>query len=181
MSAEEMARKRPSYWRELAPRMESFIRAMNLGIERFSPPIPAEVPLERRAFVAELAFSLFRDQAVSGSRDHDSSVRQVTQQIARLSGRSRSTIAEPSNDELDQANQLADRLIKFAEERGRVSKLTVDPAIPGCGIVDRAAADLMIHRKRRRFFRQEVEEHALYEVKAVDRPFRSEDVRQLLM
>src|ERR1043166_9003797 len=132
ISAEELARTQSSYWRELTPRMESFVRAMNLGIERFSPPLPAEVAPERRAFVAELAFFLFRSQAKTGGRDQTNAVRQVTQQIARLSGESPSSISEPSRTEIDQANKLADKLDDFAADRGRVSKLTVDPEIPGC-------------------------------------------------
>lgn len=181
ISAERLARSQSSYWRELAPRMEPFVRAMNLGINRFAPPIPTEVPSERRAFVAELGFALFRNRATTGARDWEGAVRQVTERIARLSGDPLSEIAWPSKTEHDQANKLADKLSEFAQKRGRAWKLTIDPEIPGCGIVDRAAADFMIHRRRRRIARRRAEEQELFEVKAVDRPFRSEDIRQLLM
>lgn len=162
--------------------MEAFVRAMNLGIARFAPPIPPEVSPRRRAFVAELAFALFRSQVMSGSRDWLGAVERVTAQIARLSGETPSEIAAPSSTEKTQANRLANKLIDFALKRDRVWKLTVDPEIPGCGIVDEAAADLLIHRQYRRGrLRRRVEERDLFEVKAVDRPFRSEDIRQLLM
>jgi hypothetical protein len=160
--------------------MESFVRAMNLGVERFAPPIPAEVKPERRALVAELGFALFREQAKSGARDLPDAIRQVTKRIAELSGEAPSDITEPSQTECDQASKIADKLSQFARRRGRIVKLTVDPEIPGCGIVDRAAADFMVHRRRGRLHRR-VEVRELFEVKAVDRPFRSEDIRQLLM
>lgn len=160
--------------------MEAFIRAMNLGIDRFAPPIPPEVAPERRALVAELGFALFRNQAQTGTRNAQEAIERVRGFIAGLSGEPGVLVDQPDDTEQLQASKLADKLFDFVTDRGGVFKLTIDPNIPGCGIVDRAAADFMIHRRLGQFAEGGTEEHHLFEVKAVDRSFRAEDVRQIL-
>jgi hypothetical protein len=179
ISAEKLARSRPSYWQELAPRTESFVRAMNLGIGRFAPPIPPEVEPRRRAFVAEIGFALFRQEVSAGSRDWRGAVSAVSERIARVSPES--NIAPPGATEQDQAERIGDKLVEFALRRGEVQLMTVDPIIPGCGVVYRATADLMIKRRAMPEVPGRAREtRELFEVKATERPFRSEDIRQLL-
>jgi hypothetical protein len=184
ISAERFARERTSYWSQLLPRMEPFVRGMNLSVGRFSPPMAAEVNVERRAFVAELGFVIFRQRVRTGkplSRSMmNDAVGSVRSLIAGLSDYAEEDVAGPTRLEQQEARGLSARLLEFVQERG-AQQLVVDPAIPGCGTIDRAAADLLISRPG--FIRPTGslgQEHLLYEVKTVERPFRAGDLRQVL-
>jgi hypothetical protein len=185
ISAERFARERASYWNQLLPRLEPFIRLLNLSVGRFSPPMAATVAPERRAFVAELGFELFRTPVEGPIEPESELVDQAADgvriRIATLAGRPVEDIAPPTPAERSEAVALAGRLRRFVRQRV-ASTYTVDPVIPGCGIVESATADLLIDRAR---FSLDVDaaetyDHLLYEVKTVTRPFRAIDVRQLI-
>ncbi len=184
ISAERFARERASYWNQLLPRLEPFIRLLNMSVGRFSPPMAATVSPERRAFVAELGFELFRtpvNELVEPSVRLDLAANNVRARIARLAGLPSEAIDPPSLLEGSEAVALERRLMKFVDQRV-ASTYTVDPVIPGCGIVESATADLLIRRARFSFDDDppETYEHLLYEVKTVTRAFRAIDIRQLI-
>lgn len=185
ISAERFARDRSSYWNQLLPRLEPFVRLLNLSVGRFSPPLPSTIPADRAAFVAELGFELFRtpvDVPIEpDSPDVESAASGVRERIARLASVTVDEIKPPSALERTEAATLAERLTRFVRQRA-ASTYIVDPLIPGCGIVDNATADLLIRRARFTFDLDSPEtyEHLLYEVKTVTRPFRAIDIRQLV-
>lgn len=191
ISAERFARERGSYWAQLLPRLEAVVRAVNLGVGRFSPPIASGVQHERRAFVAELAFELFkirlRDKRISATAESEA-IQYVRQRIAVLGPYPEQQIHDPTLTERKEAVRLRRNLAVFVRERSPVDVI-VSPSVPGCGIIDRCAADLLIEG----YERQRIVSGPggpswattrvvrLYEVKAVERSFRATDFRQLIV
>src|SRR5690242_12487624 len=114
ISAERFAHERASYWSQLLPRLEPFIRLLNLSAGRFSPPLSSDVAPNRRAFVAELGFELFRtatdDPIDIETIDMDAVAGTVRARIARLSTLDEDEVWEPSLLERSHAAALAHRL-----------------------------------------------------------------------
>jgi hypothetical protein len=69
---------------------------------------------------------------------------------------------------LTEAVELSERSVKFFVEHEALSPLTKRPVFPGCGIIAPCEGDLRT-------------DNTLYEIKAVDRNFRSMDMRQLFV
>jgi len=191
ISAERFARERSSYWSQRVPRLESFVRSVNLGRPRFSPPIASDVAPERRAFIAEVAFELLKlrvsaDRMPSPVEEADA-VARVRDRIAVLGPYPEEEIVDLAPRERKEVMQLLNNLLGFLRERTSGS-VVVSPQIAGCGVIDRCAADLLIRRPGAPSLRDspfgdiepEMEERLLYEVKVVDRPFRAIDFRQLI-
>lgn len=187
ISAEQFARGRSSYWAERLPRLDRFVRAVNIQGGRFSPPIDSEVDPERHAFVAELAFELLRVGIESGSspsaEERGLATTRVRRRVAALAGVQEATIAEPSRAERDEVSRLRRGLRDFLGEH-TPSRIVVGPRIAGCGIIDTCAADLLLERKPQPLdrFLSELDRAALrlFEVKIVERSFRAVDFRQLI-
>jgi hypothetical protein len=185
ISAERFARERASYWNQLLPRLEPFVRLLNLSVGRFSPPMLETVRPERRAFVAELGFELFRtsldDRLERDPALIELAAKSVRIRVAGLASVPIETVEQPTPFERSEAAEIALQLRRFVRQRV-ASTYTVDPVIPGCGIVDSATADLLIRRARFSFDVDppETYEQLLYEVKTVTRPFRAVDIRQLI-
>ena len=187
ISAEQFARGRGSYWNERLPRLDRFVRAVNIEGGRFSPPIASEVEPDRHAFIAELAFELLRTDIWGGSTSRRkrlaNATERVKRRIARLAGVDESAIADPSADEHSEVARLRDGLREFLDERAS-DEIVVGPTIAGCGIVESCAADLLLKRSATPFDRylSDLDSAAtrLFEVKVVERGFRAIDFRQLI-
>jgi hypothetical protein len=192
ISAENFAKERTSYWSERLPLLERFVRAANLSVDRLSPPITSTVPAERHAFIAELAFELLKS-GLNLKTDSSETVRATTRaetievvrhRIARLANLSESEIPDPDPNEWDEIRKLHGRLRRFLRER-QPDEILVAPELSGCGIIDRAAADLLLrrHLANHAGFARSVQsaEMLLYEVKVVNRTFRASDFRQLIV
>lgn len=187
ISAEQFARGRSSYWAERLPRLDRFVRAVNIEGGRFSPPIASEVHPDRHAFVAELAFELLRIEIDGGSspsaEQRAIATETVKSRIARLAGIEKTAVAEPTRTEYREVSRLRKGLRDFLGERSP-TRIVVGPRIPGCGIIDSCAADLLIERKPRRcdLFLSELDKASprLFEIKIVERNFRATDFRQLI-
>lgn len=187
ISAERFAKGRASYWSELLPRLEPFVRANNVIADRFAAPIASGVASERRAFVAELAFELMRIEIQDGKPPttigREGIVAHVRSRIARLGGINEEQVALPSEAEQDETLKLREALRVFLSNR-RPASIHVSPHLAGCGIIDDCEADLLLRRQSL----EEVltgstdgeSEQLLFEVKIVARPFRAVDFRQLI-
>jgi hypothetical protein len=84
-------------------------------------------------------------------------------------------ITPPTAVELLEANRLLGNLVQFIVDRP--GNVELSPVIPGCGIVDRSSADILIEAMTPF---EDLPTLLLYEVKVVDRGFRAIDFRQLL-
>jgi hypothetical protein len=187
ISAEQFAKSRSSYWGELLPRLDRFIRAVNIEGARFSPPINSVVEAERHAFVAELAFELLRleiegDRRPTPSRSEEAT-ETVRRRLATVAGIEIDSVGEPGRAELEEVDRLRRALRKFLADRNP-NRIAVSPTIAGCGVIDACAADLLLWRKPTPFdiLLADIERASLrlLEVKIVERGFRAADFRQLI-
>lgn len=165
-----------SFWRELMPTGESYIRRQNLQLARFDQPMESNAQAERQALISELAFRFFRF-SVSNNLNlanplPDSIFKELSQETVRFLSRfgeySSNEIPEPIDLEKREAIEIARRLEKFFRLQASGEKIICPPIFNGCGVLDACEGDVIVKR-------------SLYEVKAVDRSFRLNDLRQLLV
>jgi hypothetical protein len=156
--------------------LESFVRMITVSTVRVTKPLPPRTSSERLSIVAEASFAALRN-AVSLSNDarFDPTTITVTDElssmaearIAELEGMSRSDVVPMSTEERAEAVELGLRLNESLRKLS-ASLPRFDPRFPGCGFVDEAIGDILL-------------DHTLVEAKAVQRPFRSADIRQVLV
>jgi hypothetical protein len=162
-----------AFWHAHTPTCEHFVRRLNLhGLDRVYPPMFQFAKTARRAVIAEYAFSLFverRSDSVlageyaSGSRRE----RAWSETVRRLEPYANQglDIQNHLNEEEDrEVAELANRLEQFFN---RSQQVVVRPIFPGCGYLDASEGDVIFGS-------------TLYEVKTVERPVRSSDIRQTI-
>jgi hypothetical protein len=156
--------------------MDLFVRQINLHrYERVFPPMQTAVASHRRGFINEIAFALFEMMSASGDRQliQDASIVDFTvlkarDKVAASTRFSAATVPLPDEEETRDFLEQHRRLLHFFRSQAGGSVLEIGPLFPGCGMMDTCVADVIAGG-------------ALFEVKAGDRPFRSIDVRQLLI
>jgi hypothetical protein len=168
-----------SFWRDLTPTMDVFVRRLNLGqYERDFPELRASTSPTRRGLINETAFTVFCQQVRRnvGWPQPRLTTEDVRQGLAEVHSRTyhrelRVQAGDSDNlteDELFDVEEQRNRLARMFCFEGRVSSLVIEPSFPGCGMIDSGTGDL-------------ISSNALFEVKAGDRSFRSVDVRQLII
>jgi hypothetical protein len=164
-----------STWKVLAPATDLFVRKLNAALrQREFVPLKSSVPPDRRAFINEVAFQLFRLRSLGSelSAGNDNLILAATESsrltISRIERIPLTDIAGPTDDERTDVVAQLDRLLFFFRGVSRDTGLEVAPRFPGCGIIDACVGDVRCGE-------------TLYEIKAGDRNFRSVDVRQLLV
>lgn len=170
-SAEQFADGNGAFWRNIAPMLEPLIRSANLGPIRFAPPLEGTAPPQRAALVAEAAFSMFGDSITSVQRATTNRIEtQARRRIAVLVGTPLGHVSGLTPAEWSEATTLSLRLTEYANDLKESSdaEALVSPILPGCGIVEQAAADFAVGQ-------------TLVEVKSVGRAFRGSDIRQVLV
>ena len=162
-----------SFWRQLTPLMDGFVRQMNRGAYvRDSAPLRSEVVASRRAFVNEVAFQTYCRLQRSPGADQQGMLQAAidaaaseAKSIARLGGweGDASAVLQEAerSDVRQQILRLRDRLDKVG------GSITCWPEFSGCGFVDSCKGDILA-------------DVTLVEVKAGERFFRAIDVRQVL-
>lgn len=156
---------------------EHFVRRLNLGgLDRLWRPMPESTTSKRRALIAEYAFSQFVEiEAQGDKRDRSADGANLIKQRAweatftRLAPFVREGLVLNSNfaqDELSEIEQIKTRLLHFFIDRTR--RLVLRPVFNGCGFVDASEGDVIYGT-------------SIYEVKTVERLFRSSDIRQVLI
>lgn len=126
--------------------------------------MPASGSSERHALIAEVAFSMAAQGSVKlpsvGPKEFEKNARDFVVNLPR----GEYAIERLAVGEWYEAYRICRTIKKYATiEQG----FDFSPAVPGCGIVDEAVADIKRDRE-------------LVEVKTVTRPFRSSDFRQVL-
>jgi len=159
-----------SFWNQLLPTADSFVRRLNLASERFTGPLDSSLPVDRdkRAVINELAFRLFKekvnsskissDKIMSLEQDVRSYIEQLVPSIKKL------TIL--SKVELIEAEKIAASLSAYFYKPD-FKAIIFWPLFKGCGQLDACKADIIYKSK-------------LIEVKAGDRHFRIADLRQII-
>ena len=134
------------------------------------PPMPPVVRTKRRAVIAELAFSLFvqhkKNPMVSGALDirRDVAWSETVRRLAPYAGQGLDIETCLNDEENREMAVIADRLQRFFNS-SRSSVLR--PTFAGCGYVDASEGDVIFGS-------------TFYEVKTVERPVRSSDIRQTI-
>lgn len=159
-----------SFWKELLPTADSFVRRMNLSLKRYCLPTKStfEVNRDRRSVINELSFRLFmslaKEKKLSVSDRMEMSL-EVSRYIERLAPNI--NIDQPiSEEEFEEAGSLSSALAQYFSEIG-LNKLRFWPIFRGCGRISSCKGDIITNDK-------------LVEVKAGDRHFRITDVRQVI-
>lgn len=160
-----------SFWQEHLPLGEVLVRKLNTQhLEHYLPRLESAVAANRRAFVNELAFQLFRHQVENGvsvGKMSQAKLRDFAEQHVGMLAASDDMSRSMSSVELSEAKVLGDRLGGFFAEKERRSTLVISPSIRGSGILDSCYGDV-------------IADGTLYEVKAGQRLFRITDLRQAL-
>lgn len=170
ISERKFATSYSSFWNELLPRSESFVRRLNLACRRYVDPIESPVPVEKnqRAVINELAFRLFRAKTI-GSEINTRTIDALEQDVSRYVERLAPDVEriEPlAPAARDEAQEIASSLAHYFCAKD-MKTVQFWPPLRGCGQINECSADI-IHKK------------CLVEVKAGDRPFRVNDLRQVI-
>ena len=163
-----------SFWREVTPMADVFMRAQNLMLNRFCEPLDSAQDPRNRSFISELAFRIFADYAQQGelllSKEPETIskklIDEVIRYIQRFSTVQSDVKGNVSSSEVQEAITLATRL--YEHFSGSFDRVILQPRFAGCGIMSACEGDLLVS-------------DILYEVKAGDRNFRITDLRQLLI
>jgi hypothetical protein len=159
-----------AFWNITTPTCEHLVRKINLTLyERENPPLSSS-DSGNRALIAEFAFSLFTHMRLAGGitgatpQMMDAALNEANGRISRLRG-IHGEAKDLNESQISEGYTIAVRLNSFfPRPKHRIILRTI---LSGCGFIDRYEADVQI-------------DDVMYEVKTVDRPFRSNDLRQLI-
>ncbi len=164
-----------AFWNTNTPTCEHFVRRLNLGgLDRFARPMADLKTAKRRALIAEYAFSKFvalkraemvRGQAKSSREIEQEAWREAELRLAPYVGKGLLLDRNLNADELSDAEMIATRLLGFFSNSDR--RLFLRPVFAGCGFIDASEGDVIF-------------EDTIYEIKTVERQFRSNDIRQTI-
>ncbi len=174
ISERKFSKSFSSFWNELLPIAEDYVRLINRILIRYCKPTKSELIINRdkRSAINELSFRLFMYSAkgihLSSNDKHKLSIK-VVNYIKRIAPNIQSEILL-NNIELNEAELLSDSLadyFKDGKKDGKTELLEFWPDFKGCGIIHSCKGDIIDNNK-------------LVEVKAGDRNFRITDIRQIL-
>lgn len=172
MSARRFARINTSFWANLLPFSEGYVRALNEEATSFGSETP-HVEEARATAVGELSYLLASESTARGRRPAatesefiDSLADRAQEYLSRFPDESGEPIDDAEKAEsLVMAQQAFDLLVDLVPYHG--APVVVRPSFPGYGLIDECEGDLRIG-------------DCLCEFKAVTRPFRGVDLRQVL-
>lgn len=176
ISERKFATSFTSFWRELLPMGDAFLRRTNLTKSRFKDPLQRVTRPERRALVNELGFRLLGGAVHDGKIVEDDLPEELVDKLAYQAAEYISSLRNPTGEiipvpdkvERREAFTIFGRLKGFFQSPSVNDALLVSPVFNGCGIVQQCKADVLYGE-------------TLYEVKAGERDFRLVDVRQLIV
>jgi hypothetical protein len=162
-----------AFWHAYTPTCEHFVRRLNLdGLDRFHPPMSQVAKTTRRAVIAEYAFSLFVERKrslVASSSSEPETQKEVawsetTRRLAPYSAQGLDIQSQLNDEENREVAEIANSLGLFFNSS---KPMVLRPLFAGCGYVDASEGDVIFGS-------------TLYEVKTVERPVRSSDIRQTI-
>ena len=160
-----------SFWLGVAPMLSQFVKTRNPHLERITKPFNLTTG-DNRGLIGELTFRLF---AVSYQRSckatelDEMEVRHCVERsvefIQRFRAFSRQPVLHASLEGIDEASQLADRLVNFFNSE--ITDLKLWPVFPGCGWLDSGEGDV-------------IGGSTLYEIKCGQSRIKGKDIKQIL-
>lgn len=166
-----------SFWHKSFPFISRVVRKINLEKNHFESHFSSIIEPGRRALVNEIGFRLFEYLKTNMILDiKDIQANEIEKIKARalhyISGLQKSVLfaetGEVRHEEMEEASQICIRLSNFFLYNEPQKKLFTSPYFKGCGILNSCHGDVFCG-------------DTLYEVKAGDREFRGDDVKQLLI
>lgn len=174
IDASQFADSFNAFWNENAPTCEHFIRRLNTGgLTRFEPPMSKTIAANR-AVIAEFGFSMFVEFSKASSPNDAALSREEIERLSWTQTRHRLSAFASQGMELSQnfteierheVKTISESLYNFFTKERQI--ITLRPVFAGCGYVDASEGDV-------------ISDDVIYEVKTVERPFRSIDLRQVL-
>lgn len=161
-----------SFWGQLLPMGKPFVRKLNLACERQVAPTISKMPVDRekRSVVNELSFRLFKEQVEKGKKVKTARLNELSGEVIKYIQRLSYNIPEIpplSKEEIEEAVEIASSLMCFFPE-AILQKLLFWPPFRGCGNIQPCQGDIILS-------------DTLIEVKAGDRHFGINDLRQVLV
>lgn len=165
-----------SFWQELIPTGEAYVRAMNMAKLHFNIPMDSQSDPSRRGIINEIGFLLFASSVknsvnlnlVYNSNELEKVSSQAWMLAQNYQREGDSEIISPTQQEQAEGLQIAKRIEEYFYEMEPNETIFPSPMFSGCGYIDSCAGDLLVG-------------NTLYEVKAGDRAFRLSDVKQVLV
>ena len=159
-----------SFWNELLPTADSFVRRMNLSCERYCLPTESilEINRDRRAVINELSFRLFMILAKGNQLSYKDKAQlsvTVSHYIEKLAPNIKIDLPI-TKKEINEAESLSSSISTYFSDI-ELSKLQFWPNFKGCGRIHACKGDILSKEK-------------LIEVKAGNRHFRITDIRQII-
>jgi hypothetical protein len=176
ITAETFATTNGSYWAEVLPRLEHFVRVSNAGLRVFAEPLDLQSIPARHAFVSETAFALWRTRMVHHRYLHIREAQRIARERLESVRRQVSFDEDLGSDEAIEARAIASRLFNYFTRVRRVANPEIDSWLPGCGPVLGGSPDLLGTDSS---YGEDAK--IIAEVKSVQRKFRSTDLRQLVV
>ncbi len=160
-----------NFWRSTLPNLEATTRSFNLGYERFDGGVPSSSRADRRDLVSETGYRLFRLQVERPEMNELGRFEAALREVADFFQREIPDVGimqfDLSASERLECTEISKWLARFV--RSRCGGGTVEfPSFRGHGMLARCEGDFLV-------------EGNLFEIKYVDRPFRSIDIRQVLI
>lgn len=164
-----------TFWKSLFPGGEDYVRLINSALgEKFEKPLTFDDIPSRRALINGISFSLFEMQSLGEIRTNEIdklSVGHATlKKVLLKEKKSLSNLkfgekisSKINDEELKVIKSISSRLI---EQYSKKHQLKIRPKFRGCGIIFEANGDI-------------VYSSTLSEIKAGDRNFNIQDIRQL--
>jgi len=153
-----------SIWAQVTPTLEQLVRWFNDERITLGNSVPARSDPDRHSLISETAFLLAQydrgSEAEPPAEELENAARSFILNLPRADGVERPL----SSWEWEEVYEIRERIVSYTHW---LPDLAFYPSVPGCGVVDRATADIIAGTE-------------LIEVKAVTRPFRGSDLRQML-
>lgn len=151
-------------WDSVAPFLDIYARRQRNQTHQYAESVPMQgKDPSYAAFVAELGFDIARKKWFHKKTTNQALAQLTLRRLIKLDGYSLNSVSPKM---MREASKISDNILDYIRSK-KCNKVIYSPEVPGCGIVDKAVADLLV-------------DDELIEIKAVKRPFASSDYKQLL-
>lgn len=160
-----------SFWREIIPLADNYLRKENLRLERHTIEVRNLTRPALRGFTNELAFFAFAKIRKSKIKNYNkkelliSNWKATAVYINRIPNAEKIDENNVSSEIVNESLEILGNLLSYFTS---ARNYEVKPKFAGCGLLDACEGDY-------------IDSSCLYEIKAGDRNFRITDIRQLLI
>ena len=152
-----------AFWLEFTPWAKNYLNAINAGLaENIFPPISTKEDPLYRSINNVISFNLFKNKKINGIDDIDISVRESYDILLNLPRNNLETY-QLNDDNLKIIHEMTNRMLSVYNE----NDIIIHPKFNGCGVLSNCKGDIYY-------------KDVLSEIKAGDRNFQIQDLRQLI-